>query len=391
MAMPEDLNGLQAAFEAAQEGLILHRDGVIEAANQQAAEILATPASQLVGMRFDEFTVVEGNQYLQAALDGRLEQAYETHILAGGRRIAVLVRATPSTRHAGVITIWNMSLGRAQGKDRQRRAERDAELARLEQMNQFKTQLLNTAAHELNTPLTPLRLQVHLLASENLGKLSDRQGKAVRVLERNVERLSLLVSDILDVARLESGHLAVTIEPVDLGELVHESAQSYEETSRGVGVQLAVEMDDKMTVRADSRRALQVLYNLVSNGIKFTPEGGKVIIRATARDNAAVIEVRDTGLGMTEEQLGRLFQPFSRVHDTETTAIPGTGLGLYISRGIVEQMGGTLEAHSDGSGKGSTFRFTLPLADRPVPAPIKERQKSPMVAGPLAQRLRELI
>lgn len=388
MAPSADLGSLyRRAFHAAAEGIVIHEEGRILAANHAARRILGTQSVE--GRRILDLVPPGVHHDVREAM--RSDGQCEVRLLPSeGPAMTVLLRALSSPDgQPGLVILRDVSGSGRPSQDR--KDERDAEVARLEQLNHFKTQLLNTAAHELNTPLTPLRLQVHLLRSQSLGRLSDRQARAVDVLERSTDRLTMLVSDILDVARLESGHLGMELEDARLRELVEEAVQAYEETARGVGVSLVLEGETDLTVRVDPRRILQVLYNLLSNAIKFTPEGGRVCIRTSSHGTSATVEVEDTGLGMDARQLEALFQPFSRVHDTETTAIPGTGLGLYISRGIVQQHGGRLDATSAGPGHGACFRFTVPVAAGPLRRTRPRQAHSPMVAGPLAQRLRELI
>lgn len=381
------------AFEAALDGFIIHEHGRIMDVNRSAERMLGRPADALRDAHLHDLAVPDDREDLIARTRERRSGPFKTRFLGpSGNEIRVIANAVQQQRAGREIRV--LAMRPADDATKPSSLERDVEVERLEQLNNFKTQLLNTAAHELNTPLTPLRLQVHLLRSQSLGGLSDRQQKAVDVLERNVERLALLVSDILDVARLESGHLTVEREETDLVALVDEAVQSYEETARGVGIDLHLDSHGDVKVEADPRRILQVLYNLVSNGIKFTPEGGRVTItiEVDMGTQEAIVAVTDTGLGMSRSQLDALFEPFSRVHDTETTAIPGTGLGLYISRGIVQQHDGIIEASSPGAGRGTTFRFTLPLATSSTPQlETKTTPASPMVTGPLAERLRELI
>ena len=272
---------------------------------------------------------------------------------------------------------------------------REAELETLRKMNSFKTQFLNTAAHELNTPLTPLRLQLHLLKAESMGPLNERQAKAVSLLDRNVTRLSGLVSEILEVARLQSGRVRLTPTVVEVDAIVDEVIESFNETARKVGVGLAFEGTPGLHVHADRNRFTQVLFNLVSNALKFTPAGGSVTVDARRSNGSIEVQVHDTGLGLTDEQMSRLFQPFSQVHDPMAVPATGTGLGLYICRGLLEAQGGRISVKSAGPGRGSTFTFTLPVAgaDRPVtvwPGPVTE----PPVAkaeDAMVRRLRELI
>ncbi len=380
------------AFEAALDAFVVHENGRILDVNRSAERLFGRSADALRGAQLTSFVPEHEQEAMQQRMRERRSGPYKTTLLDDElQEVPVIINAIhhpEDGRDVRVIAIRPTSEAAGDAAT----LERDSEVERLEQLNNFKTQLLNTAAHELNTPLTPLRLQVHLLRSQSLGGLSERQQKAVDVLERNVERLAMLVSDILDVARLESGHLNVEKEETDLVALAQEAVQSYEETARGVGVELHLDSAGHVMVEADPRRILQVLYNLVSNGIKFTPEGGRVHVAIAVDGDDASISIQDSGLGMTRSQMDALFEPFSRVHDTETTAIPGTGLGLYISRGIIQQHDGVIEASSPGSGQGSTFRFTLPLATASTPSlETKTVAPSPLVTGPLAERLRELI
>lgn len=284
--------------------------------------------------------------------------------------------------------------------EQKERAERDHEdeMARLREMNDIKTQLLNTAAHELNTPMTPVRLQLHLLRSGSLGELTERQVRAMGILDRSVKRLGGLIDDILDVARLQSGKLAADLAPVRLRELLAEVVDTFQETAGQVGVRLQLEPGDDVVVNADADRVTQVLTNLASNAIKFTPEGGQIVVRSTNDGKFAEVSFEDTGRGLSESQIAKLFQPFSQVHDVKSVTARGSGLGLYICRGILDTHGGTIGVTSPGPGEGSRFHFTLPIshetpaaAAAPIAVPAPESRPAASPQGPLANRLRELI
>ncbi len=389
--LPAGDDGWVAFEHSPQATLLCEKDRIIRA-NIAAGKLLGVDPDSLSGETLLDQVGASGRSTFQnqrlSDPDGHVEAPLRAE---ASWHIASFRFSKKLPDGSQIVVIEDLTSSSSERRTVRRRGDRDEELERLEQMNQFKTQLLNTAAHELNTPLTPLRLQIHLLGSENLGRLSERQKKALSVLERNVERLAVLVSDVLDVARLESGHLTVELDSVDLSTIIKEASQAYEESAKGMGVSLLLDEGDDIVVKADTRRIMQVLYNLVSNGLKFTEAGGRVTIRTRTVEDEAVIEIIDTGLGMNADQLSRLYQPFSRVHDEEGTAISGTGLGLYICKGIVEQHGGQLEASSPGPGKGSTFTLRLPLASAPAMPRQQEAPKSALVVGPLAQRLRELI
>lgn len=257
------------------------------------------------------------------------------------------------------------------------RAQEALELDRLRDLDRFKTQFINAAAHELNTPMTPLRLQVHML--ERLGRLedADARARAVRILARNVDRLSLLVQDMLDVARLQSGNIRIQRATVDVASLVRDAIETYQAPAQGRNVTLHTEMPPRLPAYVDGKRVSQILYNLVSNAMKYAAPGTAVTVRASASGQQLTLQVEDRGVGFTAEQRARMFVPFSQVH-TGVEAAPGTGLGLYISRGIAERHGGTLDGVSAGPGKGATFTCVLPL---PTPG---EGGPEPG-AGPAAQ------
>lgn len=258
-----------------------------------------------------------------------------------------------------------------------RDAQQQAEIAKLREIAQFKSTFLNTAAHELSTPLTPIRFQIETLREGLVGELAPAQKDSVEMLARNLERLGSLVQDLLDAARLESGKLRLEVTDVDVDTLSRQALASFEPTAQAVRVALRLEGDCARVVRADPRRLSQVLFNLVDNAIKFTPEGGTVTLRRRCEERYVELAVEDTGVGLSAEQAAKLFHPFVQAHASALHGRSGTGLGLYISRGIVEQLGGTLEARSDGPGKGSTFAVRLPLPA----ADSQPREPAPPLMG----------
>jgi signal transduction histidine kinase len=243
---------------------------------------------------------------------------------------------------------------------REKAIQAEMEVRRLREMDRFKSDFINAAAHELNTPLTPLKLQLHIL-KKKLPHDSGIERRTVDLLDRNLERLVWLVDEMLDVARLHSGRLRLKPAAADLARLAREAVETFQETAAQRGITLRLEQPDALPGTFDPQRVTQVLYNLVSNALKFTPTGGEVEVRAR-RDGAWLeASVADTGAGLTAEQAGQLFQPFTRLHRDQLDA-PGTGLGLYISQGIAQRHGGTLAVRSAGPGRGATFTLRLPQA-----------------------------
>jgi signal transduction histidine kinase len=225
---------------------------------------------------------------------------------------------------------------------------------------QQRIRFLNIVSHELLNILTPISIHVQFLKESEAAMADAKRRRSIEVLDRNVERLTLLVKDVMDVARLQTGRLTVEPQHVELGRVVLEAIESFQEPARTAGVQLRWNATPGVAVHADPKRLSQVLFNLLGNALKFTPPGGEVSVSVEQDQGEAVVRVRDTGEGLPADGVRKLFQPFSQLHGKDP-AKPGTGLGLFISKGIVEAHGGRIWCESDGPGRGATFAFTLPL------------------------------
>ncbi|MCA1811854.1 MAG: PAS domain-containing sensor histidine kinase [Halobacteriales archaeon] len=375
------------------EPVALQEDNRILGVNRPFAELFGYPPEGMVGLGVLTLVAPPSQAVMLENIRGHAKGPFEVEIVrrdGGHEQVSGRVDEVGLGGHV----LRRVHLRRLPG-GAELAALRLAEIEKLREMSQFKTRILNMAAHELNTPLTPLRLQTHLLLSGSLGGLEGRQRHAVEIVDRNVNRLATLVQEILDVARLQGGRLKVLVGPVDLPGAINEAVDSFAETARRLSIDLAVQAEPGLAVQVDRGRLLQILFNLLSNALKFTPAGGQVSLQGTVDGSSACIDVRDSGSGMTPNQIARLFQPFTQVHDTQALTVPGTGLGLYICRGLAEAMGGRIEALSEGPGKGSTFRLHLPLAAErpavPAPATVPARPATTTPQDALARRLRELI
>lgn len=234
-------------------------------------------------------------------------------------------------------------------------AAQDKEIVRLREVDAFRAQFMNTIAHELNTPLTPVVLQLQILRTRAGRSAQDLH--AFDVVARNLERLQRMIKTLVDSAGLQAGRLGFKMQRMDVGAVVAKAAESSRPSAEKAGIALDLEVDPNVFVQADPRRIGQVLENLLSNALKFTPKGGRILVKANETVEGALVSVSDTGIGVPADGIARLFQPFSQLVGGLDKG--GVGLGLYISRSIIETHGGTLWCMSPGADKGSTFQFVL--------------------------------
>jgi len=243
-----------------------------------------------------------------------------------------------------------------------------AALDRAEALNRAKDEWISVVSHELRTPLTPILGWARMLGAGQVPP--NRQVHACEVIERNVMSEIRIVDDLLDVSRLMTGRLPVTPQPVDLRDLVSKAADQVRPSAAQKGVTLHVALPAApLPVLADARRLQQAVSSLLTNAITFTPPGGEVALDAAPTETGVRIRVTDTGDGIEAGALPGLFQAFARADQSINRTNGGLGLGLYLARQIVELLGGTIAASSDGPGLGATFVITLPAHHPAILAP----------------------
>jgi PAS domain S-box-containing protein len=229
----------------------------------------------------------------------------------------------------------------------------------LQAANRMKDEFLATLSHELRTPLNAILGYARMLRSGMVKE--DKKESALDTLERNATSLTQIVEDVLDVSRIAAGKIRLNVQSFDLPVVLHDALATVMPGAEAKGVRIQSIVDpDIGPISGDPDRLQQVMWNLFSNAVKFTPRGGRVQVRLRRVDSHIEISVSDTGVGIRADFLPHLFERFRQADSSTTRAHGGLGLGLAIARQIVELHGGTIQALSDGEGKGATFRIELP-------------------------------
>lgn len=345
-------------------GRIVHANAQAETLFGQTDEVLiGEPVECLLPPRLRAQHLPQRNNYLVQPGLRPMGRGLELHGLrADGTEFPVEVSLSPielDGRRLVISAIRDISDRKAIERTLQQKN------LELERANRAKDRFLATMSHELRTPLNAILGFTGLMLMRLPGPLTETQERQLTHVQSSGRHLLALINDLLDLARIESGHTDLSIEDVDLRAVVDEVAATLRPAAESRGLSLAVEWPaGPLMVRADRRALQQVVLNLLGNAIKFTVLGGVRIRSAAAeREGRAMrtLAVIDTGVGIGPEDQARLFQAFVRVGDRRTQE-EGTGLGLHLSRKLVEQMAGALTLESE-PGRGSTFTLWLPRAD----------------------------
>jgi PAS domain S-box-containing protein len=234
------------------------------------------------------------------------------------------------------------------------------DVTREKELDGMKSQLLSTVSHELRTPLASIKGFATTLLRQDVQWDEGTRREFLAIIDEESDRLSELISNLLDMSRIEAGTLRVEPEPMDLYPIIHETAAEFQMMTRRHQIQISMPTT-LPPVLADPRRARQVIRNLVENAIKYSPDGGSIIIAAQSMGREVQISVADEGIGIEPQQCEHIFERFYQVDSASTRTVGGAGLGLSISKAIVDAHGGQIWVKSQ-VGHGSTFYFTLALA-----------------------------
>jgi PAS domain S-box-containing protein len=323
----------------------------------------------LLNRRAEEWTGIEARDAISKPyrevlrFESSTPENFVEHTVQTGRGLqvegdAVLLRANGSRMPVSILASPVIQEDRVRGSIV---VFRDTSEQRA--LDQMKTEFISIASHQLRTPLAGMRWYTSTLVEGHAGRLNPQQAELTKEIENCVEQMVALVNDLLDVARLDQGTLKLNPVAVLPNELLTEIARTMEGKANKFQVSLLVEQEGASCppLYADKALLMEVFLNLVDNAIRYTPEHGRVKLGVKQENQSLVFSVSDTGVGISEENVEKLFRKFSRIQNPLSNRERGSGLGLYFAKGIVEKHGGTIWVQS-ARGKGSTFYIRLPLA-----------------------------
>jgi len=342
---------------------MLDVDGRVASWNAGAERFKGYEAQEIIGQPFSRFYTPEdlaknkpAEELRVATAEGRVEEEGWRVRKDGSRFWANVVITALRDQQGNLLGFSKITRDVTERKQTQEALTKAKEEA--ERSNKFKDQFLSTMSHELRTPLNAVLGFSDLLTEERYGPLNERQRRYVTHIHTGGKHLLRLINDILDLSKIEAGRLQLAIESVEVDGSLAEVIDTLRPLADKKSQSLVVNTSTDLSVRADTTRFKQILMNLLGNAIKFTPEGGKIELKAQQLGEVVRVEVRDSGPGIPAKEQQRIFEAFHRLRQSEKGA-EGTGLGLAITKRLVELQGGHLGLEST-PGLGSCFYFTLP-------------------------------
>jgi PAS domain S-box-containing protein len=229
----------------------------------------------------------------------------------------------------------------------------------LKKLNHLKSEFVSVVSHELRTPLTSIRGYASLLITERLGKLTPQQKESLSIMKEEGERLSNIINDLLDLSKLEAGKTDLHFENGDLAEQLKGVLSALEVQAHSKKIRLSISGKRKLIAQFDKEKMRQVFFNIIGNAIKYTLDSGKVTVSLKEDKTYAIIEVKDTGVGIAKKDIKRIFEPFAQAESHLKRSVPGSGLGLSISKHMIDMHHGEIKVTSK-VGKGSVFALYIP-------------------------------
>ena len=391
-----------AALVESSEDAIISKDlnGIVVSWNPAAERLFGYRAAEMIGQSIrrliPEDRQQEEDEVLAKIHRGQRVEHFQTiRCRKDGSQVPVSLTVSPIRRQDGTI-IGASKIARDITEHKRAEEERQRLVRIARDASRVKDEFLATLSHELRTPLNAI---VGYLRMMQAGLLTgDKQSRAIDTVVRNASSLTQIVEDVLDVSRIVSGKMRLDVQAVDLAQMISEAVETTRPAAEAKGVRVETIVDPRSSpVSGDPERLRQILWNLCSNAVKFTPRGGSVQVRLERVNSHIEVTVSDTGIGIPADFLPRVFERFSQADAGINRTGGGLGLGLAISRHLVELQGGRIYAASDGPGKGSTFRIELPLRSvHAKPADeSREHPSTPLAGGhihvPQLQGVRILV
>jgi len=346
---------LETAFESIGEAaIIIGKRGRVLRANYIALKLLGYEEKELIGKKMlTKVTALNADHMplspinrpvVRAAITGKPHYDYLYHYGKNKNLIPVFVSASPiikDGRPIGVMEIFR-------------------DISMEEAVDQMKSEFISLASHQLRTPLSAIKTYSHMLLDGYMGEIDDQQRPALEIIVAATNRMNELISTLLNITRLESGAIVVDKNLVDLSKLSQDVIEEMEILTKGRAIDL------KLAIRGSSNRITsdgplikEILSNLVSNAIKYSRDNGTVSVTVTGKEQDVVIVVKDNGVGIPNPAKAQIFSKFFRAHNVIQIETNGTGLGLYLVKGLVDELGGEISFTSK-EGKGTSFKFKLP-------------------------------
>jgi PAS domain S-box-containing protein len=381
-----------AAIVESSDDAIVGKDlnSTVTSWNAAAEKLFGYPAAEIIGKSVRLIIPAdrqdEEDEVLRRIRVGQRIEHFETiRRRKDGTPVPVSLTISPIRNERGVVVgaskIARDITDRIRAEEERRRL-----LEMVRSASHLKDEFLATLSHELRTPLHAIVGFSRMLQSGMIID-NDKQTRALEVVVRNSASLTQIVEDVLDVSRIVSGKLRLNVQAVDLSDIVRDAVETSKPAADAKGIRLSVIVDPTHTlVSGDPERLRQVLWNLCSNAVKFSTRGGRVEVRLERVNSHVEVTVTDTGIGIEPSFLPHLFERFSQAETGANRIHHGLGLGLAISRHLIELQGGRISAHSDGLGRGSTFRIELPV--RGVEAAVADGTRVHPAASQSAAPLR---
>jgi PAS domain S-box-containing protein len=372
----EETAALLAAIVTSSDDAIISKDlnGIVKSWNQSAQRIFGYTEKEMIGnsitILFPPDRLDEEPKILDQLRRGQRVDHFETvRVCKDGRRLDISVTISPvkdATGHVigvskvarDITSIKRILREREDLLDRERVARSEAE-----RVSRMKDEFLATLSHELRTPLNAILGWASILRSPNGAASPEDLQQGLDTIERNARAQAQLIEELLDMSRIINGKLRLDVQPVDLQVVVSDAIESVRPAADAKGIRLTRVLDPKGgPITGDPNRLQQVLWNLLSNSIKFTPRGGRVQVFLRRVNSHVEITIVDSGQGISADFLPQLFTRFSQAETSLARRHGGLGLGLALVKSLVELHGGTVQASSPGPDQGSTFTVSLPLA-----------------------------